>query len=369
MKSVVCLLLLVSTLGLSSCNHRRADLQLDGTLEAEIVKLDTAIYGSYIRCGYEDLFFLWQKSPDWSFEVCQLKNDSLIKVGDFLARGEGPFEMPRGNLYVSEDLQKLFVYSDEYMIMYSIPFPLKTNLFQKDTWQKLVIPRPEGEFLWSSSLSPIQAVDDSTFLVMASNYNENYFLSLVEEGNGITPVYDLPYPEDEVSAAPIIRWSAYNDDGWFLKRPGYNEYAFTGEDGNYLGIFELKDKKICNLKYGLNEFPDYYARPDGINIKRNPNNQLGYMAKATSKYIYLLSSPFKKRQERIDNESYKGYNRFSRNRITVCTWEGEIVGNYLLEIPINSFVVSEDDRFLYGYTEDPETNDYMMIRYKFSGKN
>lgn len=363
MKSVVYLLLIVVTLGFGSCSNHRADLQLDGTLEAEVVKLDTAIYGSSIRCGYKDLVFLWQKSPDWCFEVCQLKNDSLIKLGNFLSKGGGPFEMPRGNLYVSEDLQKLFVWSDNYVTMYSIPFPLYTNIFQQDTWTKLNVPSPEGEFFWSNSLSPIQAVDDSTFLVMASNYKENYFLSLVGEGNCITPVYDLPYPEDGVSAAPIIRWSAYNNDGWFLKRPGYNKYAFTGEDGNYLGIFDWEDKKICNLKYSLNEFPDYYARPDGINIKRNPNNQLGYMAKATSKYIYLLASPFKKRQERVDNEFYKGYNRFSRNRITICTWEGEIVGNYLLEIPINSFVVSEDDRFLIGYTEDPETGDYMMVRY------
>ena len=365
MKSVVYLLLFVGSLGLNSCVHRRADLQLDETLEAEIVKLDTAIYGSYIRCGYEDLFFLWQKSPDWSFEVCQLKNDSLIKVGDFLERGGGPFEVPRGNLYLSEDLQKLFVYSDDYMTMYSIPFPLETNLFQKDTWEKKVVPRVEEEFLWSHSMSPIQAINDSTFLIMASNFNENYLFSLVEEGHRTTPVRDFPYPDDGVSVAPLIRWSAYNDDSWFLKRPGYNEYAFTGEDGSYLGIFELKDKKISNSKYSLNEFPDYYARPDGINIKRNSNNQLGYMAQATSKYIYLLSSPFKKRQERADNESYKGYNLFSRNRITICTWKGEIVGNFLLNIPITSFVVSEDDRFLYGYTENPETNDYMMVRYEF----
>ena len=61
------------------------------------------------------------------------------------------------------------------------------------------------------------------------------------------------------------------------------------------------------MKYSLNEFPDYYARPDGINIKRNPNNQLGYMARSTSKYIYLLASPFKKRQERVDNVSYKDF--------------------------------------------------------------
>ena len=363
MKCVVSLLLFVGILGLGSSSHHRADLQLDGTLKAETIKLDTAIYGSYIRCGHKGLFFLSQKSPDWSFEICQLKNDSLIKLGDFLKRGVGPFEIPRGNLYVSEDLQKLFVWSDYYTTMYSIPFPLNKNLFRKETWTKLNVPSPEGEFFWSNSLSPIQTVDDSTFLVMASNYKENYFLSLIEEGNSITPVYDLPYPKDGASVAPTIRWSAYNDDGWFLKRPGYNKYAFTGEDGSYLGIFDLKNKKICNLKYSLNEFPDYYARPDGINIKRNPNNQLGYMARATSEYIYLLSSPFKKRQERIDNESYKGYNRFSRNRVMVCTWEGKIVGNYLLEIPINSFVVSEDDRFLYGYTEDPETNDYMMVRY------
>ena len=69
MKSVVYFLLLVGALGLGSCSHHRADLQLDGTLKAEVVKLDTAIYGSNIRCGYKDLFFLWQKSPDWCFEV------------------------------------------------------------------------------------------------------------------------------------------------------------------------------------------------------------------------------------------------------------------------------------------------------------
>ncbi|ADV43348.1 BF3164 family lipoprotein [Bacteroides helcogenes] len=317
-------------------------------LEATLLSVDTAILGSKLAVLSSDILLLSTVNHSPVYDVCRIRKDSIIKIGSFMSIGEGPYEMNLSTCFISEESNNLYVYSQDYRKMFVIPFPLSENLLNTDNWEELKVPSVKNCF-WSYGYSAIQIVSDSSFLSVGGSYEDANVLSLIQVGKSVEKVNGFSYPENESDIPNIVKRQVYNESH-LVKRPFVNQYAIVGDRADYLGIFNFENKQVVNLHFVKKNFPKYVAMQDGMNVSYDPENSNGYRANATSHFIYLLSSPFKTMNEWGNAIDYKGYPSSYRDRIEVYDWDGNYVKTFVLNMPVGSFNVSENDSIILANT-------------------
>lgn len=102
-------------------------------VSGENLKSDSTLWGMKIDFVKDGHLFIQELSNDLLYGVYRIEDDSLIKEGGFLTKGEGPFEVVHPDLWGNEDDSVFYVsnYAGIIKEIYSIKM---ADIYHKEKW-------------------------------------------------------------------------------------------------------------------------------------------------------------------------------------------------------------------------------------------
>lgn len=253
-------------------------------------------------------------------------------LGGYVKRGQGPDEY-----YSISQLGKwkdgLFFYDVNKRVVAEIGFKDSIQIKPKFNLGKDV----------HFSLAPL----DNDVFIASGFYQDGRFCILKDSGT--KQEYFMDYPsrdEAEKKVTNQIKFQAYS--GNLVVHPSGNQFMFCTGMADMLSFYTYDNDKILLTKEINKTFPDY--KYDNENKRFTGfsahSDEVYLYACGTEKNVYLLYS----------GKSYAeaGDRAFLSSRIDVYNWKGEKVKTLMLDIPIKSMVVSEDDKTVYAISMNLE---------------
>lgn len=253
-------------------------------------------------------------------------------LGGYVKRGQGPDE------YYS--ISQLGNWKDG-LFFYDINKRVVAEIGFKDSIQ--IIPK----FNLGKDVHFSFASLDNDVFIASGFYQDGRFCILKDSGT--KQEYFMDYPsrdEAEKKVTNQIKFQAYS--GKLVVHPSGNQFMFCTGMADMLSFYTYDNDKILLTKEINKTFPDY--KYDNENKRFTGfsahSDEVYLYACGTEKNVYLLYS----------GKSYAeaGERAFLSSRIDVYNWEGEKVKTLMLDIPIKSMVVSEDDKTVYAISMNPE---------------
>lgn len=253
-------------------------------------------------------------------------------LGGYVKRGQGPDE------YYS--ISQLGNWKDG-LFFYDINKRVVAEIGFKDSIQ--IIPK----FNLGKNVHFSFASLDNDVFIASGFYQDGRFCILKDSGT--KQEYFMDYPsrdEAEKKVTNQIKFQAYS--GKLVVHPSGNQFMFCTGMADMLSFYTYDNDKILLTKEINKTFPDY--KYDNENKRFTGfsahSDEVYLYACGTEKNVYLLYS----------GKSYAeaGERAFLSSRIDVYNWEGEKVNTLMLDIPIKSMVVSEDDSTMYAISMNPE---------------
>jgi len=140
-----------------------------------------------------------------------------------------------------------------------------------------------------------------------------------------------------------------------------DKFAYANLNSRYLFIAEVKGNNININATIYSHLPQYEIKADE-NIRYSENGEYGILVQSTPEYIYAQVG--RKVVEVKSSADYKGYPRLYVDELEKYDWKGNFIDNYQTDIPFYSFAVSEDNRFLFTMSQDLDTNEQIIMKYK-----
>ena len=289
------------------------------------------------------------------FTVYALNKDTLIEHGAFLRTGEGPFEMIYPNAFYDSKINKFFVYdfAGGLKSMYSIDVSKITNLYDTSTWERVALPEIKSYYFGLSMF----LMDDHGFLILGSHFNSKNLYSYVKcyELN-----YSYPLNDGTFNMEPIVKQSVYMD-AVIVKHPFLDKFVYACGTGMYADIINYADTLLVNRISLFNIYPEYTTK-DGVNRSYKNECLRGMQVRVTKDAIYIQKFPLTKEDVR-NRVMYKGYPNYYNDELFVFDWEGNLIRKYVLDTPIYSYVIDEENNKLYGMTVDLENDEPLVMSY------
>lgn len=132
-------------------------------------------------------------------------------------------------------------------------------------------------------------------------------------------------------------------------------------EGRYMFITKIGEKSLGKPTIIYSHLPVYESAP-GENVSYKDECEYGIFPYTTSKYIYAQLE--RSRKEILASEEYKGYPWLFMDEIEVYDWNGKFIANFSTDKPFDSFVVSQDDKYIYTLTTDIKTQEPIVMKYE-----
>lgn len=368
-KQLICLLLFLICI---SCTSKPKEVTAGMTtensekeinsisLKGELLSCDSTMWGVKIVDKIGDYFIMQSNHNNPVFWVYKLEGDLLIEQKGFLTHGEGPFEMIQPYAVYDKRMDKLFLYDfvNGLKSMYSIKLDDITNLYNTSTWQKLPLPDTKGRY-WGASLC---AINDSALLVLGSRFYSQNLFSYIDLSKKSLQELNYSYPKNDgtFNVEAIVKQNVYMD-AVIVKHPSLSKIVYACGSGRYADILQWKDTLLTDKIPLFSIYPKYTTR-DGLNKSYDEECLRGMQVAATDEAIYIQFIPLTKGDVRKQAQ-YKGYPNYYNDELIVFNWDGEVLGKYLLDIPIYSCVVDEMNKVLYGMSMDLDSGNPIIVRY------
>ena len=121
-----------------------------------------------------------------------------------------------------------------------------------------------------------------------------------------------------------------------------------------------------NLYHISCNYPHYEVREDGLNYKilyPTEESMQRYYAAVSDNYIYIKISPNNQEKD------YKKYPFYYGDYVMVYDWDGKKVKDFVTDKPFNTFVIDDNDKYLYTELDDLETGEVTIYRYDLNLEN
>lgn len=329
-------------------------------IKGQILSADSTILSSIVEQIYEDILIMRVRNYSPVYEVCMIKDDQVVKLASFMDEGNGPFRAIYPKCFIDKANQCLYLYGENFNPIYRIPFPLSENVLKTETWERVSMSKAKNA-VWGQQYAAMKSIGSQNFLAIGGNMDGNNMFSIISKDTTIS-VNGYSLPDDGFVGPHEVKRINYLSAN-LLKHPSDNRYVYVCMNGDYVDIFTLKGDAISDVIPIHSKYP-LYSNEDGLNPKYDrENTSLGYFGYATSQYIYLLSSPFSSINEWLSTPNYKGYPSFVMDNVEVYDWDGNFIKKLKLNIPVFTFVVSDDDKYIYATSLNLETDDEAIIRY------
>lgn len=191
-----------------------------------------------------------------------------------------------------------------------------------------------------------QLIDPIT-LLGSGDYDSDYWLAYVNLNNGDVIEQLIPYAQDTLSNFKRSEKMAY--ESFLFLKPSKDKCALAARYSDRVQIVDLKSKESIIIKGPNNLEPKVLVMKgnDGKELStRNHETIINFVkGQVTDKYIYLLYSG--------DNDN--GIKSFNGKAIYVYDWNGNPVRKLILNDYVLDFVVTSDDKNLYGYNPKTKT--------------
>ena len=346
---------------INGCNTKKVNTinwdDKEHLLTGEIMRTNNPFFkGLDNPVVFENYLITKYPNSESIFTLSQLRNDSLIYIGEFLSNGRGPAEMMSPNLFYIASSKQIVIYdnSNRSNKVFYINADSLENIFNTKSWKKINI-KHIGE------LSDLYPLEDYTFLGMlryGNNATNQMFFYI--DTNRITGL-NILYPEDNSGVTDFnIKYYAYQ--GTLKKHPYKNRFVYSAERNRYLHIFDYASDSLFSVSTPLSQYPNYTVNADGRNIHISSSDYFGSLSiQTTDRHIYLLMNDATYAHIR-EQKPINGHPWNYSNTVYVFDWEGNPIKKYILDHFAESFFIDSQDQYLYGNSDT--TNGIELYRYK-----
>jgi hypothetical protein len=296
-----------------------------------------------------------------------IKGDSLNIHDRFLTRGSGPYEVNVLASVYDRDTKTLSFFENQGKLTrgYQVDMKKKNGIHDKSIWRVF-------DF---SALGSIRVrysfayVSDTLLLSVAGRYHRKELLTLINLNDcKLTYPLDL-WPDDGFEENNLAKQGVYLNNAHVFKNSRLNKYLYVSDLGKYMEIFSLEDKQIFHRLPICKIYPKYKVSQDGRNYSTEEEVNHGFNVYTTDNLIYARPIEFTLEMLR-SRQGFEGYDFYYGKIINVYDWSGNLTKKYETDIPFHSFVVDEGNNFLYVVTNDLETEDTLIRKYKLpAGEN
>ena len=338
-----------------SCNRGGQDnsrKRVTASLAGQVMSVEV-LEGYRLVAAYEDYLFLQVARDTSRLVVYRIDGDTLRRFSGLINRGRGPREFLYANYSLVGD--SLFVSNADpsgIKAIVGIPLSDMTKIGDFENWKEYIVPKSN-----SMTGQSFVGYGPGRFFLAAGKANTRTILSLLDSNiEGYAPISWYPCDSTE---GPL-----YSKQGVYMQcdlRVQEDRICYAHSYARYLFFATVADGALVVNNVVYSSLPEYEIESDG-NVSYGPEGENGIELASTSEYVFAQIG--RTRKEIRASELYKGYHRDSFDEIEVYNWDGEFVANYQLDRPVNSFVVSSDNHYLYAFTEDPELAENYVVRYE-----
>lgn len=352
----------VEKIGLNVENKSLVDKIESVFLKGETIACDSTIWGTdFVALVDKEYIVMQSKYNNSVYWLYELKSNVLKEVGSFLKRGDGPHEMLKPHAFYDKQMNKLYLYDfvGTFKSVYEIKLDNIKELFDTSKWEKYLSPNAKSYYIGAS----MSAINDTTLLMLGSNFNSSNLFSILNLSDASLTELKYSYPQSDgtFNMEPIVKQGVYMD-GKIAKHPFLDKIVYSCGTGRYVDVLLFSDTSVIERIPLLDEYPKYASR-DGLNRTYAEDCLSGVQVKVTANAIYVLLSPLTIGDIR-KGTLYKGYPNYCSDELFVFDWEGKLLHNYNLDIPIHSYLIDDNDEYLLGIGVDLEEENPIIRKYK-----
>ncbi len=353
-----------------SCTHKKEKTVIDSPndsisaacLEGEFLLCDSIIWNPGIEI-LSDNHIMIKSTGNYFYEVYKISNKKLIKEGNFLRKGSGPFEMIHNDMFKESVHNKLYIsdFNGKIEHVYSIALDDLNNLYDTSKWEIIHFPNYSKHIFFP----PITILNDSIWVLPGSEINADNIISSININNGDMYKLDFKFPTASFKLPGqrnIIEQMIYSD-ATLLKHPTQDKLLYVCSSGRYAEILLMTKNNIGKRIPILKEYPKYESK-DGFSKHFKDECLRGIIARVTADKIYCLLVPLTKKDAREDT-SYKGYPNYFCDELLIFDWDGRLLNKFILDMPVCSFVTNAQGNIIYATTLD-KSEEYVVRKYTLS---
>lgn len=313
------------------------------------------LMGRAFLCMEDDRIFMKSFYPDSVGVIYRIEGDSLIQVKHFGIRGRAPYEFQDPYFAYYDDSLYMFNTSGrgELLDLYVASTDDLENDDGYENWKRY-------DMSWLNPIMPglsFAPLGDRRFMLIAAGYGEADILSLVDINEKSRKPANY-WIADDYKGANIPKQSIYMGNSRLFRKDSL--ILFAAGEGRYMDILEPgRDGGISVRKNIYAIPPDYVDVGDKLNFGILPTSYRGIRAFATDGCIYAFLTVYTP-----EYEEYKGYPFYYFDEIEIYDWDGDFVACFATDRPFYDFIVSADDSTLLTITQDMESGEPAVYRYR-----
>lgn len=355
----------MATLLLAGCAADEEQPQIDWSEKTDTLaavdmhyspKDTSLLHVSSFTCWDNYLFLGQERVPDELLSLYECRGDSLIRLGNLIKEGKGPFETLGRAYAIVRDDSTLLLAPSGYNRQFYVATTNPDSLLDKKTWKVLNYPTTDS-YLSMPALVGLNGCMMPS--LVANDEKQNMFDRFTFGDTVYTPVYS-PYPQNETKAANGAQSQVY--DVRLYRKPGSDRYVYVTYMEEQVCIFDLRNDSVINRNYVYNKQPKFEMAPDGLNVSYSNDNTLGFLVDVSPKYIYLMKKLIKLGDLGVIPD-YKGYPLGYSDVILLFDWDGKPIRRFILDTPVSVIGADRLDRYIYGSTIDLETDKQRIVRF------
>lgn len=352
-----------------SCNNSSKDIPPTITLTGEVINNSEPLSMPVIWAVDDSTAYLTSFSDRFLIDRFRLAGDSVHIIERIGKKGVGPLEMPYCAVSYSTDTKQLSLYNNntKSIVTYDMSANADSclNIDFTPNWPTGAVFHNISGLRNNDLLCTVRWSTDS----VSTATSKPWFLRINHEDNTVHPVkgFDI---EDNESVPIQTKGLLYVPNSRFARRPNHDQFVYTADNSRYLEIFTIENDSIRDRKIVLNQLPEYTVdSTNGMPRITSCETAYGIIPVATEKYIYCLMprctlNDLKQIMMGNMPDKFKGTacDYQFKGDVQVYDWDGNLIKTLSLNPMVINIMVSQDDRYIYGMSED-EDSETLFMRY------
>ena len=296
---------------------------------------------------------------DKCYSIYCFSGDSLVKEGEFLSRGRGPYEMLYSEIGfdpASGSLNLLAIHNQENRFC-RVRSDAPEYLYDLSHGEYKSL-AGIGNRTWITSC----LLDRSSYLMLGCQADSLAMFSRFDVDSGQVTPLGFEFPRTSLDLSPLeqhVLWT-----GKLYRHPQRHRFVYCAQDFKYLFVFDLTSEGRIQLVRGVyDRLPDlkWVDDPQEWHYTFDEACEEGFEAVAVDEagiYVVYTQSTHGELRHAVRTGSAQPVRPV---RMNVYDWDGNFVRRLVLDRPVGPMVVH--DGRLIAWSVDPETAEEMLVSY------
>lgn len=306
--------------------------------------------GYGIVCFHKDYLFLKESRDTSRLVVYRVEGDSLKYFKGLIDRGRGPREFYYPEYSLLGDT--LFVSTSDptgMLAIYGIPLNDTSTIGDAGRWKEYSF--TERDIMTGLSFAPL---GKGKFLIAGGKANTRQIFSLADFNSGERVPISF-FPNDSTTGPLHSKQMVYMQSKLCSQK---GKILYTNLNARYMFIASIDGTCLVEKAMIYSHLPQYEIKQDE-NIRFTVDGEYGILPYSTPERVYAQVG--RTVREVKESEGDNGYPAEWVNEIEVYDWNGKFLDNYKTDRPFYSFAVSDDNRRLYTFSQDPVSKEPIIM--------